>query len=66
MNKPFGQVFWSVVAAGITLILLALIGINGLQRVRAKTFTIQATGSAVKSIRSDLAVWTFQVAYSEI
>ena len=64
MNKPFGQVFWSVVAAGITLILLALIGINGLQRVRAKTFTINATGSAVKSIRSNLAVWTFGVEYS--
>lgn len=64
MNKPFGQVFWSVVAAGLTLISLALIGINGIQRVRAKTFTISATGSAVKSIRSDLAVWTFEVAYS--
>jgi uncharacterized protein len=64
VNKPFGQVFWSVVAAGITLILLALIGINGLERVRAKTFTISATGSAVKSIRSDLAVWTFEIAYS--
>jgi hypothetical protein len=64
VNKPFGQVFWSVVAAGITLIALALIGINGLQRVRAKTFTISATGSAVKSIRSDLAVWSFGVAYS--
>jgi uncharacterized protein len=64
VSKSFGQVFWSVVAAGITLILLALIGINGLERVRAKTFTISATGSAVKSIRSDLAVWTFEVAYS--
>jgi hypothetical protein len=62
--RPFPQVFWSVVVSGITLVVLALIGINGVQAVRAKTYTIGVTGSAVKTIRSDLAVWSFTVSYS--
>jgi uncharacterized protein len=64
MTKTFPQAFWSVVVIGVTLVILALIGINGLQRLRAKTFTIAVTGSAVKTIRSDLAVWSFSVSYS--
>jgi uncharacterized protein len=64
MSKSFPQAFWSVVVIGITLIALALIGIGGVQAVRAKTFTIDVTGSAVKTIRSDLAVWSFSVSYS--
>jgi uncharacterized protein len=64
VNKTFPQVFWSVVVVGITLIALALIGIGGVQRLRAKTYSIDVTGSAVKTIRSDLAVWTFSVSYT--
>lgn len=64
MNKSFPQAFWSVVVIGVTLIVLALIGISGVQQVRAKTYTISVTGSAVKTIRSDLAVWSFSVSYS--
>ncbi len=64
MNKPFPQAFWSVVVIGVTLIVLALIGIGGVQQLRAKTYSIDVTGSAVKTIRSDLAVWSFSVSYS--
>jgi uncharacterized protein len=64
VNKSFPQAFWSVVVIGVTLIALALIGIGGVQRLRVKTYTIDVTGSAVKTIRSDLAVWSFSVSYS--
>jgi uncharacterized protein len=64
MGKTFPQVFWSVVVVGITLIALALIGIGGVQRLRARTYSIDVTGSAVRTIRSDLAVWKFTVAYT--
>ncbi len=64
MTKTFPQFFWSVVVIGVTLVLLALIGINGIQSLRAKTYTTTVTGSAVKTIRSDLAVWYFSVSYS--
>jgi uncharacterized protein len=64
VRGSFPQAFWSVVVIGITAVVLALIGISGVQSMRAKTFSITVTGSAVKSIRSDLAVWTFEVRYS--
>jgi uncharacterized protein len=64
VRGSFPQAFWSVVVIGITAVALTLIGISGVQRLRAKTFSITVTGSAVQSIRSDLAVWTFQVSYS--
>ncbi len=64
MNRVFPQVFWSVVVVGLTLIALALIGIGGVQRLRVRTYTIGVTGSAVKTIRSDLAVWSFSVSYT--
>jgi uncharacterized protein len=63
MTKSFPQAFWSVVVIGVTLIILALIGIGGIQGLRAKTYTTTVTGSAVKTIRSDLAVWTFSVSF---
>jgi uncharacterized protein len=62
--NPFPQLFWSIVVAGITAVVLALIGIGGVQSLRAKTYTIAVTGSAVKTIRSDLAVWSFGVSYT--
>ena len=65
MTKSFPQFFWSVVVTGITLVILAFIGIGGIQSFRAKTYTTTVTGSAVKTIRSDLAVWSFSVAYSQ-
>ncbi len=64
MSKSFPQAFWSVVVIGVTAVILALIGIQGVQGLRAKTFSIDVTGSAVKTIRSDLAVWSFSVSYS--
>jgi uncharacterized protein len=64
MTKSFPQAFWSVVVIGVTAVVLALIGIQGVQGLRAKTFSIDVTGSAVKTIRSDLAVWSFSVSYS--
>jgi uncharacterized protein len=62
--RPFPQFFWSIVVAGITAVVLALIGIGGVQSLRAKTYSIAVTGSAVKTIRSDLAVWSFGVSYT--
>jgi uncharacterized protein len=62
--KTFPQAFWSVVVIGATLIVLALIGINGVQRLRERTFTIDVTSSAVKTIRSDLAMWNFSVSFT--
>ncbi|MFN8510656.1 MAG: SIMPL domain-containing protein [Deinococcaceae bacterium] len=64
MNKPFPQAFWSVVVVSITLIILITIAFSGIRQLKAKTYSITVTGSAAKTVRSDLAVWTFDVGYS--
>jgi uncharacterized protein len=57
MSERFPQLFWGLVALGVSLVVSSAVGAGAIRDIRRARDEITVTGSARRPIRSDFVVW---------